>query len=74
MSNFSFYLPTRIEFGEGVLANAAEEVKGLGGSKVLLVTDKGVMDNDLATPVIDSLKKANLKVTIFDDVKSNPRM
>lgn len=73
MSNFSFYLPTRIEFGEGVLANAAEEVKGLGGSKVLLVTDKGVMDNDLATPVIDSLKKANLKVTIFDDVKSNPR-
>lgn len=70
--NFSFYLPTRIEFGAGVLNKTVEEVKKLHGKNVLIVTDKGIMNSGIAKPIIDDLQ-SNFKVTLFDDVKSNPR-
>jgi len=73
MKQFSFQLPTRIEFGNGVAANVGEEAKGLGGSRALVVTDPGVVSAGLLDPVVDNLKKAEIIVTVFDDVAPNPR-
>ena len=43
LSQYSFALPTRIEFGEGVIGKAGSEAKALGATKVMLVADKGVI-------------------------------
>ncbi len=34
MDNFSFYIPTRFEFGRGAERKAGEMIRSLGGSKV----------------------------------------
>ena len=39
---------------------------------VLIVTDKGIVSNGLVTPVIDVLKKNNIKYIIFDKTQPNP--
>ena len=73
MKQFSFQLPTRIEFGNGVAATVGEEAKGLGGSRALVVTDPGIASAGLLEPILAHLKSADLAVTVFDGVEPNPR-
>jgi alcohol dehydrogenase len=73
MKQFSFQLPTRIEFGNGVAARVGDEAKGVGGTRALVVTDPGIESAGLLDPVVDNLKKAGMTVTLFDDVAPNPR-
>ncbi len=67
-----FHFPTRILFGEGVVGRLAEEVSGLGGSRVLLVTDPGIVRVGLAGRVQEVLEGAGLAVRVFDQVSPNP--
>jgi alcohol dehydrogenase len=73
MKNFSFQLPTRIEFGHGVSGSVGEEAKGVGGTRALVVTDSGVEAAGLVEPVVARLAEAGLATVIFDDVAPNPR-
>lgn len=73
MKQFSFQLPTRIEFGNGVSATVGDEAKGLGGSHALVVADPGIVSASLLDPVLSNLQKAEINVTVFDDVAPNPR-
>ena len=50
-----------------------DEAKALGGSRALVVTDPGIVAAGLLDPVVASLKKAGLNVTVFDGVAPNPR-
>lgn len=68
----SFEMPTVVKHGIGIIKQAGEEIKNLGVSKVLLVTDPGVRKAGLTEPVIDSLKKAQIDFVIFDEVEPNP--
>ena len=43
MENFSVTQPTKIVFGNGAINNLAEEVRALGGSRVFLVIDPGLV-------------------------------
>ena len=43
-------------FGCGTAMLAGEKAVGLGVTKAMIVTDKGVYDNGLTAPVEDSLK------------------
>ncbi|MDA3789474.1 MAG: iron-containing alcohol dehydrogenase [Desulfobacula sp.] len=70
---FSFNLPTRIEFGNGVSATVGSEAKALGGSCVLLVTDPGVRKAGVIDSIENCLVETGLKVVVFDDVAPNPR-
>jgi len=73
MSRFkSFKMPTVVKHGVGVVTHTGEEVKKLGVSKVLLVTDPGVRRVGLIDPVVASLKEAQIEVVIFDRVEPNP--
>jgi len=74
MRSFSFQAPTRIEFGSGAAANAGREVRDAGGTKALLVTDKGVLGAGLVTVIADSIKEAGLDVEIYDGVQTNPTL
>jgi alcohol dehydrogenase len=73
LSTFSFALPTRIEFGQGVITTAGAEAAALGASKVMLIADKGVISAGLTLPVMDSLKEKNIPFIVFDKIVPNPR-
>jgi choline dehydrogenase len=68
----SFEMPTILKHGIGAVKYTGEEVKKLGVSKVLLVTDPGVRKVGLVDPVIKSLKEAQIEVVVFDEVEPNP--
>jgi alcohol dehydrogenase class IV len=69
----SFNMPTRAEFGRGVMATAGEEARRLGGTSALVVTDPGVRAAGLADGVVQALREAGLAVHIYDRVQPNPR-
>jgi alcohol dehydrogenase len=70
---FSFYAPTRIEYGVGKMNQLADEVKGLRGKRLLIITDNGIIKAGLLTKIEEHLKNAALEFTIFSDVESNPK-
>lgn len=73
LSTYSFNLNTRIEFGDGMIANVAEFARELGMSKALLVADKGILAAGLTKPVEKALNDGNMPFVIFDGLVANPR-
>lgn len=69
---FTWEMPAKLVFGPGCAGQAGEQLKMLGGSKVLLVTDKGVLQAGVLESVIDGLKTAGVKYAIYDRVEPNP--
>lgn len=67
-----FVLPTAIKHGIGAIKHVGEEVKNLGVSKVLLVTDPGIYNAGVTAPVEKHLKEAGVKVVLFNKVEPNP--
>lgn len=68
----TFEVPTVIKHGIGAIENVGEEVKKLGVTKALLVTDPGIYDVGMTTPVEHSLKEAGIEVVLFNKVEPNP--
>ena len=64
--------PTRVVFGVGAVAETGNEVKRLGASRALIVTDRGVVKAGLVAPVEQALASAGLAMTVFDGVEPNP--
>ncbi|GMA44325.1 hypothetical protein GCM10025857_42390 [Alicyclobacillus contaminans] len=52
-----FELPTAIKHGIGAIKHVGEEVKNLGVTKALLVTDPGIYQAGVTSPIEESLKK-----------------
>ena len=73
MKSFEFILPTHIKFGEGVSQNVAEEVKTLGHSKPMIVTDKGLIDAGIVGKITACLDEAGVEYCMFDEIEPNPR-
>jgi len=61
-ASFEFATATRIVFGPGRLAEAPEAVRGLGGTRVLLVTGK---DPSRAHGLREALERLGLPVRVF---------
>lgn len=59
--------------GIGGLAKIGCCARRLGGEKILLVTDPGIIDAGWVDEAIEYLKKDNLKFVIYDNVVTNPR-
>lgn len=70
LSRFSF--PTTIVFGVGAVAEVGSLAKKLGGTRALIVTDKGVAAAGLVEPVRKSLEAAAVASVTFDGVDPNP--
>ncbi|HVW02291.1 MAG TPA: iron-containing alcohol dehydrogenase [Planctomycetaceae bacterium] len=68
---FDYDPRTRVVFGPGTLGRLGELSRELG-SRVLLVTDKGLREAGHELHAVDSLRAAGLEVTVFDDVMPNP--
>jgi alcohol dehydrogenase class IV len=68
----SFFSPNRILLGIGATKEIGKETKALGGTKVLIVTDSGVVNSGLVGPLRTNLEEAGLKVFLFDRVEPEP--
>jgi choline dehydrogenase len=67
-----FEIPTAIKHGIGAINHLGEEVKKLGVSKALLVTDPGIYNAGVVDPVIKNLKEEGIEVVLFNKVEPNP--
>jgi alcohol dehydrogenase len=71
-NGFDFYPRTRLIFRENGLAMLADLTREYGGTRVLLVTDKGIVAAGHAETAQKLLSKAGLQVFTFDQAHENP--
>ena len=69
---FNFFpIPTDLHFGPGVLAKLPEQVKLLGGTRALLVSDEGVRSTGVIDRARELLSAASLEVSIYEGVQAD---
>ncbi|MDE0426329.1 MAG: iron-containing alcohol dehydrogenase [Candidatus Poribacteria bacterium] len=68
----SYFLPPRIEFGDGTIQNLGEYVKTFNGKKPILVSDAGVINAGILAKAIEALDAAGLAHAIYSDIEPNP--
>src|ERR1035437_2009653 len=69
---YRFVAPSLSLMGPGCSKEVGAEVKKLGATHVLLVTDKGIAKLGMIDQIREHLEKAGLKVTVFDGVEPDP--
>lgn len=70
---FDFVLPTRIVYGPKRGADPGSFLDELGITRVFIITDAGVRQAGLLSPVEESLAREKRVWTVFDAVSPNPR-
>ncbi len=70
---FEFTLPTKIVYGCGVLKQLPEEIRLAGGSKILVMTDPGLVKAGITARVTDLLDQNGFTYTLFDGIEANPK-
>ena len=68
----NYFLPPRIEFGEGAIQNLGEHVKAFESKKPLLVSDAGVINAGILAKAVDALDASGLSSAIYSDIEPNP--
>lgn len=69
---FRYEIPTAIEFGNGSINDLANHVKALGGTKVLIVADPGVVQAGIAERLKEPLNAANIPYELFSNIEADP--
>lgn len=72
---FEFRLPTLVRFEQGLAGKLADEVRALAGddaSKVVVVSDPGVVVAGLTDKAVGPLRAAGFQVRIYKDIQSDP--
>ena len=72
LNPFNFYTTPGIRFGSGQAKYSCKEIFKQLGSRILFITDKGLISLGLTNPTIEELKKMGSVVEIFDDVEADP--
>ena len=72
MTPFTFNTTPSLRMGAGLARQLGEIVKPICGENILFVTDPGMVANGLVGPVVNTLRAAGLRVTIFDQVQADP--
>lgn len=70
----SFNTVKRIIFGPGSLQGIGNEIKRLGGRRVLVVTDPGIKAAGLVDKLSAALESADLPYHVFAEVEPDPRV
>ena len=70
---FEFPGGTSIAYGDGRIELIARDVKNIsGGSKAVIVTDRGVVRAGLVDVVLKALKKEGIEPKLFTNLQGNP--
>jgi len=65
LREFSFELPTRIEYGVGVISKLGDELRLLKAQKVAIITDPGIIKAGLLDKITSILKEEKLLYNVF---------
>ena len=68
----NYFLPPRIEFGDGTIQNLGEHVKAFDGKKPLLVSDAGVINAGILVKAVEALDAVGLSHATYSDIEPNP--
>jgi len=68
----SYFYPTRIEYGPGVIQELPSMIKESGRSKGLLVTDQGLESAGIPEKVRNLFTDSGIELITYNEVKSNP--
>ncbi|MGD9006402.1 MAG: iron-containing alcohol dehydrogenase [Desulfobacteraceae bacterium] len=71
-SLLKFEIP-EIIFGRGSIQQLGQCSRRLGGDRVMLVTDPGIIANGWVDEALGYLRQEGLKTIVYDNVVSNPR-
>lgn len=63
---------TRLIYGSGAISQIGERARELGGRRVLVVTDPGIVAAGHIAPAVAHLQQAGIEVSVFDGVRENP--
>lgn len=69
---FDHHNRVRLVFGNGAVSRLGELAKQLGGTRVMLVTDPGLIEAGHPQRAEESLKSVGLDVTVFSQTIENP--
>jgi alcohol dehydrogenase len=72
MTPFDFRPRTRVLFGAGEFARLGEVARELGGTKCLLVADRGMLDSGYVQEATRTLKARRMEVFAFHDFEAGP--
>lgn len=72
MTPFDFRPRTRVVFGAGEFARLGEVARELGGTKCLLVADRGMLNCGYAQEATRTLKARRMEVVAFHDFTAGP--
>lgn len=67
-----YEIPTVIEFGNGSIQMLADHVKALGGTKVLIVADGGVVHAGVVEHLLQPLTSNQIPSILFSDIEADP--
>ena len=69
---YTYFMPTRVECGNGISNKTGEMISELGINRVLIVTDKGIRSANLLDGIEKSLQAVHLEYEIYDEIEPNP--
>src|SRR5580704_9003730 len=72
MTPFDFRPRTRVLFGAGEFARLGEIAREMGGTKCLVVADRGMVDRGYAQEATRALKARRMEVVAFHEFKPGP--
>ena len=70
--NANWNYPNPIRFGAGRISEIGDVCQSAGIAKPLLVTDRGLADNEITQRTLALMKDAGLGAALFSDVDANP--
>ncbi|MBS0204006.1 MAG: iron-containing alcohol dehydrogenase [Planctomycetes bacterium] len=69
---FDFDPRTRVVYGAGTAARLGELAAECGGTRVLVVSDDGIVQAGHVDRAVDSLRQAGIQSVVFTDLQPNP--
>ncbi|MDP4089602.1 MAG: iron-containing alcohol dehydrogenase [Bacillota bacterium] len=73
LKSFDFLLPTKIRYGAGILSVLGEELRLLKAKKVMVITDKGLVNAGMVRKVTEIIQGESIAFLIYDEIEANPK-
>lgn len=72
-SSFNFSLPTKIVYGPGCITSLIDELTLNGGTRPIIITDKGVKKAGILEKITFLLEQNKINYVVYDAVEPNPK-
>ena len=70
---FEYVLPTKIRYGAGMLKVLGEELRLLKAKKVMIITDKGLVNAGMIKKAAELIEAEDIDFIVYDEIEANPK-